>query len=124
VTSGDCIDYTEIGQNGQAACPPKTTGWSGSNLLAGPTPASGATVSNLYADTNATVTGTDKVEVAVIDNTKGTLLLACTVDKTNKNHCSNSTESGSAAAGDNIEVKVTAKGSSGDAKEWRVRFRY
>jgi hypothetical protein len=64
------------------------------------------------------------VTVAVIDNTTGAMLLSCKVDSTSKNHCSTSTGTGSAAAGDNIEVKVTAKGSSGDAKEWRVRFRY
>ena len=81
-------------------------------------------MTNLYADTNATVTGTDSVLVAVIDNTTGATLLSCTVNKTNKNSCSNTSGSGSAAAGDNIEVKLTAAGSSCNNKQWRVRFRY
>src|ERR1700680_2794763 len=68
----------------------------------------GATVTNLYADSNATVTGTDTVLVAVIDNTTGATLLSCTVNKTNKNSCFNSSGSGSAAAGGNIEVKLSA----------------
>jgi hypothetical protein len=41
------------------------------SLLAGPTPANGATVTNLYADSNATVKGSDTALVAVIDNTTG-----------------------------------------------------
>ena len=97
-----------------------------SNFLAGPTPANGATVTNLYADSNATVKGSDTALVAVIDNTTGATLLSCKVDSTTVNHCSNTTESGSAAAGDNIEVKVTATpaNGSGNSKSWRVRFRY
>jgi hypothetical protein len=95
-----------------------------SNFLAGPTPANGATVTNLYADSNATVKGSDAALVAVIDNTTGATLLSCTVNSTTVNHCSNTTESGSAAAGENLEVKVTATGSSGNSKSWRVRFRY
>jgi hypothetical protein len=81
-------------------------------------------VADLYADTNATVTGTDTVLVAVIDNTTSTQLLSCTVNSTNVNHCGNGTGSGSAAAGDNIEVKLTISGESGTKKSWRVRFRY
>ena len=81
-------------------------------------------MSYLYADTNATVTGANTVLVAVIDNTTGVTLLSCTVNSTNKNRCSNTSGSGSAAAGDNIEVKVTATGASGNNKQWRVRFRY
>jgi trimeric autotransporter adhesin len=48
VPSGNCLAYTDIAPAGTGACPAKTTGWSTSTLLAGPTPASGATVSNLY----------------------------------------------------------------------------
>jgi hypothetical protein len=97
-----------------------------SNFLAGPTPANGATVTNLYADSNATVKGSDTVLVAVIDSTTGATLISCTVNSTTVNHCSNITESGSAAAGENIEVKVTATpaNGSGNSKSWRVRFRY
>lgn len=124
VPSGNCLYYTELAGQGNGPCPPKTIGFSSSNLLAGPTPASGAVVTNLYADTNATVTGKDTAVVAVIDNTTGATLLSCTVNSTNKNNCSNSTESGSAVPGDNIEVKVTGPGSSCNDKEWRVRFRY
>jgi hypothetical protein len=124
VSSGNCLDYTEMGQVGWGTCPGKTTGYSTSQLLAGPTPASGATVTNLYADTSATLTGTDTVLVAVIDNTTGATLLSCTVNSTTTNHCSNTSGSGSGAAGDNIEVKLTATGSSGNSQPWRVRFRY
>jgi hypothetical protein len=62
----------------------------------------------------------DTVTVAVIDNTTGATLLSCTVNSTNKNSCSNSSGSGSAAAGDNIEVKLTASGPSGNNMLWRV----
>jgi hypothetical protein len=93
-------------------------------LLAGPTPANGATVSNLYVDSDASLSGSDTVLVAVIDNTTGATLLSCTVTKTSKGSCSNASGSGSAAAGENIEVKLTATGRSGNNKQWRVRFRY
>jgi hypothetical protein len=47
----------------------------------------------------------DTVTVAVIDNTTGATLLSCTVNSTNKNSCSNTSGSCSAAPGDNIEVR-------------------
>jgi hypothetical protein len=124
VPSGRCLTeaFGALGANGK--CPPKTVGWSPSPFIAGPMPANGAVVSNVYADTNASVSGSDKVEVAVIDNTTGSTLLSCTVNSTSKNHCSNTGSSGSVAAGNNIEVKVTASGPSGNNKSWRVRFRY
>ena len=81
-------------------------------------------MTGLYADTNATVTSTDTVLVAVIDNTTGATVLSCTVDSTTTNHCSNASESGFAAAGDNIEVKLTAAGPSGNSQQCRVRFGY
>jgi hypothetical protein len=126
VGSGKCLNYTDLAGQGTGSCPAKTTGYSMSGLLAGPTPAGGATVTNLYADSNATVKGSDTALVAVIDNTTGATLLSCKVDSTTVNHCSNTTESGSAAAGENIEVKVTATpaNGSGNSKSWRVRFRY
>jgi hypothetical protein len=124
VANGHCLNYTEVGDPGNAPCPGKTTGFSAGRLLAGPTPAGGATVSNLYADSNATVSGKDTVLVAVIDNTTGATLLSCTVNSTTKKSCSNTSGSGPVAAGDNIEVKLTATGPSGNNKQWRVRFRY
>jgi hypothetical protein len=81
-------------------------------------------VSNLYADTNVPVTGSDSAVVSVIDNTTGVTLLACTVNAVTKTSCLNSSGSGVAAPGDNIEVKVTGSGSSCADKEWRVKFRY
>jgi hypothetical protein len=123
VASGNCLAYTDIGPAGTGACPAKATGFSSSTTLA-PTPANGATVTNLYTDSNATVTGTDAVLVAVIDNTTGATLLSCTVTSSTPHGCSNSSESGSAAAGDNIEVKLTATGTSGTGKMWRVTFRF
>lgn len=84
----------------------------------------GATVTDLYADTNATVAGTESVLVAVIDNTTGATLLSCMLNLTDKSGCSNTSGSGSAEAGDNIEIELTATGSSCNNEEWRVRFRY
>jgi hypothetical protein len=124
VPSGHCLDYTEVGDPGAASCPGKTTGFSSGRLLAGPTPANGATVSNMYVDSNAKVSGKDTVLVAVIDNTTGATLLSCTVESTSKSSCSNTGTSGPVAAGENIEVRLTATGSSGNYKDWRVRFRY
>ncbi|HEV2982245.1 MAG TPA: hypothetical protein VGX51_12500, partial [Solirubrobacteraceae bacterium] len=124
VASGHCLNYAEVGDPGTGSCPSKTTGFASGRLLAGPTPANGATVSNMYVDSNANVSGSDSVLVAVIDNTTGAPLLSCTVTKASKNTCSNPGSSGPVAAGDNIEVKLTATGSSGNEKQWRVRFRY
>jgi Collagen triple helix repeat (20 copies) len=124
VASGRCLNYAEVGDPGTGSCPSKTSGFASSRLLAGPTPANGATVTNLYADSNASVSGTDSVLVAVIDNTTGATLLSCTVTKATKSVCSNPGSSGAVSPGDNLEVKVTATGSSGSEKQWRVRFRY
>jgi hypothetical protein len=124
VARGNCLKYTDLAAQGTAAGPAATAGFSTSQLLDGPTPASGATVTNLYAETSATVTGADTVLVAVIDNTTATTLLSCTVTSAPPKGCSNTSGSGSAAAGDNIEVKLTATGSSGNLKPWRVTFRY
>ena len=81
-------------------------------------------MTNLYADTNAIVKGSDGAVVTVIDNTTGNTLLSCTVNSTNKSSCANASGSGFVAAGNNIEVKVTATGDSANNKLWRVRFRY
>jgi hypothetical protein len=126
VGSGHCLKYTELAGQGTGSCPGATSGFSVSGLLAGPTPAGGATVTNLYADSSATVKGSDTALVAVIDNTTGATLLSCKVDSATVNHRSNTTESGSAVAGENIEVKVTATpaNGTGNSKSWRVRFRY
>jgi hypothetical protein len=75
-------------------------------------------------DSNASLSGSDTVLVAVIDNSTATALLSCTVTKASKGSCSNASGSGAVAAGENIEVKLTATGSSGNNKQWRVRFRY
>jgi hypothetical protein len=124
VPNGYCLNYAELAGQGKGYCPPKTSGYSPSNLLADPTPANGATVTNLYADTNTTLSGTETASVAVIDNTTGATLLSCTVTA-GKSSCSNAKESGSASPGHNIEVKVTAPGSRcNDRASWRVRFRY
>jgi hypothetical protein len=124
VASGSCLNYTEVGDPGTGPCPGKTSGFSSGRLLAGPTPANGATVSNLYVDSNASLSGSDTMLVAVIDNSTATTLLSCTVTKASKGACSNASGSGAVAAGENIEVKLTATGSSGNNKQWRVRFRY
>jgi hypothetical protein len=123
VPSGYCLNYTELAGQGNGSCPAKTSGYSPSDLLAGPTPANGATVTNLYADTNATPSSKESELVSVIDNTTGATLISCTVTSTSNHSCSNAKESGSAAPGDNIEVRVTASGSNCNNKAWRVRFR-
>jgi hypothetical protein len=101
-------------------------GGQGEHELAGPTPEGGAVPSDLYAETNATVKGSDTATVAVIDNTTGVTLISCTVNSSNVNHCSVSSGSASAAPGDNIEVKVTSNptNGTGNNKGWLVRFRY
>jgi hypothetical protein len=70
------------------------------------------------------VNGSDTAVVSVIDNTTGTTLLSCTVDSTTVNHCFDSSDTGSAAAGDNLEVEIGVNGTSGDNAFWRVTFRY
>src|SRR5207253_2854573 len=67
VPSGNCLDYSGMAKSGTGACAAKTAGFSTSPRLA-PMPANGGTVTNLYADSNATVSGADTVLVAVIDN--------------------------------------------------------
>jgi hypothetical protein len=95
-----------------------------SNLLSGQMPANGATVSNLAASTSATVSGSDKAVVEVIDNATGASLLSCAVNYTNKNRCTNTTETGKAAAFDRLEVRITTTGASASNQAWEVAFRY
>jgi hypothetical protein len=122
VPSGQCLNFSE--DEGGGLCPKKASSFPISNLLSGPIPASGATVTNLYAETNASVKGTDTVLVEAVDNTTGATLLACTVTKASKSSCSNSGSSPAIATGDKVEVRVTASGSSGNNKQWQVTFRY
>src|SRR5271166_5274291 len=124
VVNGKCLYFTGRSAPGTSACPPATSGYSASKALSLAMPANGATASNLYAATSATVTGTDTAVVEVIDNSTGTLLVSCTVNSTNKNSCTNSTTTGSAAAGSKLEVKLTITGASGESKDWEVTFRY
>jgi hypothetical protein len=121
--SGNCLAYTDIGPAGSGVCPAKTTGFSTSTRLA-PMPGNGGAVDELYADSNATVTGTDKVEVAVIDNTTGAGLISCTLTSSSPHSCTNTSGSAATAAGDNVEVKITPSGASGNEKMWRVTFRF
>jgi len=125
VPSGNCLNYTELAGQGNGPCPGATKGASASTLLAGPTPANGATVSNLYADTTATLSGAGTATIAVIDNTTGKLLLSCTIEKS-MSSCSNGSAGGKAEPGENIEVKLTLTntGTKCNNKVWRVRFRY
>jgi hypothetical protein len=122
VPSGQCLNSSEDEAGG--SCPKKANRFPISNLLSGPIPANGATVTNLYAETNATVSGKDAVLVDAIDNTTGTSLLSCVVIAATKNHCSNTGSSVPVAVGDRIEVKITASGPSGNNKQWQVTFRY
>jgi hypothetical protein len=124
VASGDCLYWADLAGPGATGCEPPKTGWTSSPTLAGATTAGGATVSNLYAVTTGEAThGTDSATVAVIDNRTGATLISCTVNSTTVNHCANSSTGGTAAAGDYIEVKITATTKLGNGK-WRVTFRY
>lgn len=88
-------------------------------------PDNGGQVSNLYAETNATVGSKEEATVTVIDNTSGAKLLSCAVKSTSKGVCSNpGPASAAAGAGDRIEVQITSRGSSCNNKQWQVRFRY
>ena len=62
----------------------------------------------------------------MIDNTSGEKVLSCKVTSTLKNHCSTkSTETGSAAEGDHLEVKVSLSGGfASNYRSWQVTFRY
>jgi len=124
VQSGNCLVFTELGAQGNGWCPPTATGFSNGYLLSNGMPAGGATVTDLYAETNAMLSGSSSALVAVIDNTSGATLLSCTVNSTNRSSCSNSSGSGSAATGDKIEVKVTTNGYGANNKQWQVKFRY
>jgi Collagen triple helix repeat (20 copies) len=128
VPNGNCLNYTMLAGQGNGYCPAKTTGFSLSPLLAG-MPENGGRVSNLYAETNATVSSGDTATVTVIDNTSGAALLSCTVTSMSKGVCSNTATAATAAApGDRLEVQITTtsprKSSSCNNKEWSVRFRY
>jgi hypothetical protein len=128
VPNGNCLNYTMLAGQGNGYCPGKTTGFSLSPLLAG-TPENGGQVSNLYAETNATVSSGDTATVTVIDNTSGATLLSCAVTSTSKGVCSNAaTATTQAGPGDRLEVQVTnmspKKVWSCNNKQWSVRFRY
>jgi len=128
VPNGNCLNYTMLAGQGNGTCLKKTTGFSLSPLLAG-MPENGGQVSNLYAETNASVSGSDTATVTVIDNTSGATLLSCMVTSTSKGVCSNAATATTAAApGDRLEVQVTntspKKSWSCNNKQWSVRFRY
>jgi hypothetical protein len=122
--SGACLYYTQIAGQGSGACPATASTFPISNLLTGPMPANGAVVSNLYAETNATLSGKETATVTVIDNTTGATLLSCPVNSTSKNYCANTGESPHVAPGHRIEVQVTGTSSYGNNKAWEVSFRY
>jgi hypothetical protein len=124
VANGDCLAYTELEGEGQGPCPAKTSGYSGSELLASPAPANGERVADLNATTSANLGSRASVLVSVIDNTTGKTLLSCTVSASSNGGCSNSSGSGTAAPGDYIEVEINASGSRWYYGRWRVTFRY
>lgn len=123
VATGDCLTYTVLGSPGEGPCPPATPGFPYSTRLLGPVPAGGLVVSDLYAVTDAIVTGADTAVATIIDNTTSQVLLACTVDSTTVplHHCSNTSSSSLVPAGDNLEVQINASGSADNA-HWRVTF--
>lgn len=129
VQSGSCLTNIQVTGQGegswaQSTCPGKTTGFSTSNLLAGPTPQGGAFITSLYATLGGTVPGNNTATVTVIDNTTGGTSLSCTVTSATNNSCSSRGPSGPVAEGTYIEVKVTTTGPSSTRRPWRVSFRY
>jgi hypothetical protein len=124
VSNGYCLNYTALEGKGQGPCPAKTSGYAVSELLAGPAPAGGETIANLFATTSATLGSKESALVSVIDNTTGVTLLSCTVSSASKGACSNSSGSGTAAPGDYVEVKLTGIGSRWCPGQWRVTFRF
>jgi len=124
VTTGQCLYFTGRGAPGRAACPAATSGYSANKALSLAMPANGATVSNLAANTSATLTGSDTAVVEVIDNTTGASVLSCTVNSSTVNHCTNNASTGTAAALTKLEVRITTTGTSGASKDWEVTFRY
>jgi hypothetical protein len=124
VPSGNCLADADLGGPGNGLCPAKSVGFSTSSLLTNPMPANGATVTDLYAETNASFGGSATALVAIVDNTSGAMLLSCTVISTSKGSCSNATGSGTAPAGDRIEARLTVSGFSANNRAWRVTFRY
>jgi hypothetical protein len=81
-------------------------------------------VSNLEAVTSGPVNGQETWTVAVINNATGATLLSCTVTSSSANSCSNAGTSAPAAAGANLEVKVTTNEILRLGLPWRVSFRY
>jgi hypothetical protein len=79
-------------------------------------------VTDLYADSNMYLTGNEVAVAEIFDDTTGAMVLYCAITGTTHNECS-STGSATVAAGDNLEVAVSAT-AQGNEKEWRVRFRY
>ena len=122
VASEKCLDFTGRGGLGSAACPASTSAFSTNKALSLAMPANGATVSNLYAATSATVDGSDQATVEVIDNTTGATLLSCEVNATNIHVCTNHGRM-DVSAGDKLEVRVTTSGASARGA-WEVTFRY
>jgi hypothetical protein len=89
-----------------------------------PAPAGGAVVTDLYAQTNASASGSDTADISVIDDTTGTTLLSCAVNASTVNYCEDSADSVAVAAGDSIKVEITDSGGAVDGALWRVSFRY
>jgi hypothetical protein len=124
VSNEACLNYTQLEGKGQGPCPAKTSGYSGSELLAGPAPANGEKITDLDATTSAILGGKASVLVSVIDNTTGATLLSCAVTTASNGGCSNSSGSGTAAPGDYVEVKISGNGPRWYFGQWRVTFRY
>jgi len=113
-------------------CAAVTSGYTTEKTLAGPVPAGGATVSDLYA----TVGGShgyqppgekpgETVTVSVVDNSTGATMVSCQITEAQKTSCSNSSESGKASAGDWLEVKITIPSQNGGKNgDWLVTFRW
>jgi hypothetical protein len=119
-----CLGYTEASGRGYGTCPVGISGYSPSNLLAGPAPVGGETVSDLVAETNGILIRSDYALVKVVNATTGVTLQECEINYVNKDQCEKPGVGGYAPVLSNLEVKVETTGPSAYLHAWQVRFRY
>jgi len=127
ISSGQCLNNMWTANPGNATCPaavPANTLTTVRDMLLGPIPAGGATVTNLEVVTTATGTATNTATIDVINNTTGLIVLSCTINNTSLSTkaCQN-TGAGFVAGGSYLQVKVTTTG-TGMNVQYRAAFRY
>jgi hypothetical protein len=126
VADGDCLGNWAISNNSSPQCPatpaPAANTYTTSDIVDGPVPAGGGTVSNLEATVN-TAPGVGNTHTVTVQNAStGTDLLSCQIIGTAV-FCQNA---GSAAVGAGAYVRVRVNHSAGAPtnSNFRVTFRY